>query len=589
MTSRNFISRTCRLTSLACAILGVAWSCSAFAEDDGAVDRMAEVRAKAMAATERTSQDEANRIGRTVFQVLLGEIALRRGQVQLGSDAWADLAQFSRDPQALERASEVAVFAGQSERALELARLWLQSEPESLPAQRLLNSLQVKDGQGPVMLPHVAQSLALYPDKRREMLLGLAGFLISRPDRSQAWQQVCELTEPYLDLPESYFARAQMAYFLPEHKAEADHNVQEALKLRPDWQDAVLFRADLYEEKEPQQSVRILADFLQRNPQSDRARLAYARVLLKTEAFDEAVRQFEDLLSRGEEKEFLYPLAIIKLQRGQMEEGMRLLDRLFQLPYSSNLNYNYLHFVYAQVANELKKPELALDHLYQIRQWSDRKQYLSARSLLAHLLAQQGRLSEARAWLQTSEVNDANERKLLIIDESLLLREYNEPLAAYNTLVEALKIYGDESDLLYETAMTAESMGRNDLMEKHLRVFVKKFPQDPYGLNALGFLWAEQGTHLAEAQRLIERALKQKPDDPFITDSLGWVFYRQGKLTAARQVLEKAYRNNDHPEISAHLVEVLQKLNQHEEAQDVLQKAWQKYPQNPKLAPFMTQ
>ena len=35
-------------------------------------------------------------LARTVFQVLLGELALRRGDAKLSSDAWTDLAQRTR-------------------------------------------------------------------------------------------------------------------------------------------------------------------------------------------------------------------------------------------------------------------------------------------------------------------------------------------------------------------------------------------------------------------------------------------------------------------------------------------------------------
>lgn len=50
-------------------------------------------------------------LARTVFQVILGEIALRRGDNELASNAYADLALRTRDPQVLERTIEVASHA----------------------------------------------------------------------------------------------------------------------------------------------------------------------------------------------------------------------------------------------------------------------------------------------------------------------------------------------------------------------------------------------------------------------------------------------------------------------------------------------
>ena len=55
-------------------------------------------------------------LGRTVFQVLIGELALRQGAADLSLDAWADLAERTRDPRAFARAVEIAGFAGNNER-----------------------------------------------------------------------------------------------------------------------------------------------------------------------------------------------------------------------------------------------------------------------------------------------------------------------------------------------------------------------------------------------------------------------------------------------------------------------------------------
>ena len=72
-------------------------------------------------------------LARTVFQALLGEFALRRGDAKLSSDAWADLAQRARDLKVLARATEVASLARQYDRALELTKLWLEAEGQAGP------------------------------------------------------------------------------------------------------------------------------------------------------------------------------------------------------------------------------------------------------------------------------------------------------------------------------------------------------------------------------------------------------------------------------------------------------------------------
>lgn len=65
-------------------------------------------------------------------------------------------------------------------------------------------------------------------------------------------------------------------------------------------------------------------------------------------------------------------------------------------------------------------------------------------------------------------------------------------------------------------------------------------PDQPYVLNYLGYSWAEQGTHLSEARKLIEKAVALRPNDGAILDSLGWVLLRQGNTAGAVHWLERA-------------------------------------------------
>jgi hypothetical protein len=90
----------------------------------------------ARAAAKRPAAPAGDMLARTVFQALLGEFALQRGDAKLGSDAWSDLAVRTRDPKVIARAIEIAGFTRQYDRALELSRLWISVEPDSVKANR---------------------------------------------------------------------------------------------------------------------------------------------------------------------------------------------------------------------------------------------------------------------------------------------------------------------------------------------------------------------------------------------------------------------------------------------------------------------
>src|SRR5258708_12141482 len=65
-------------------------------------------------------------------------------------------------------------------------------------------------------------------------------------------------------------------------------------------------------------------------------------------------------------------------------------------------------------------------------------------------------------------------------------------------------------------------------------------PANAQALNYLGYSYAEKGTNLGEAEKLIKRALDIEPEDGFYVDSLGWVYYQKGDYNRAAKQLARA-------------------------------------------------
>ena len=90
----------------------------------------------------------------------------------------------------------------------------------------------------------------------------------------------------------------------------------------------------------------------------------------------------------------------------------------------------------------------------------------------------------------------------------------------------------------------------------HLKQAIKLMPDDYPALNYLGYLYAEEGINLKEAEKLVKRAIRLEPDNGAYLDSLGWVYFKMGKTEKARIFLEKAADLEKDPEIYEHLGEV---------------------------------
>jgi tetratricopeptide (TPR) repeat protein len=131
--------------------------------------------------------------------------------------------------------------------------------------------------------------------------------------------------------------------------------------------------------------------------------------------------------------------------------------------------------------------------------------------------------------------------------------------------------------------------------EEQLRLILRDFPDDASAHNDLGYILADQGRNLSEAEVLIRKAIaldreqKQKQakvgpnddqDNAAFVDSLGWVLFRQGKLQEAKRELEKALtlpeqgdQGADDPVIWDHLGDVYFRLDDKAKARTLWKKA----------------
>ena len=513
-------------------------------------------------------------LGRTVFQALVGDIALQRGEVEMGVSAWADLAQRTRDPKVIARATEVAAIARKFDLAIELNKLWLEVEPESVKAQQTQSSLMVLSNRLDDLAPQLATVLEQDKASLPANLMHLNRMLARHGDKKSVQRLVDRLATPYEQVPEAHFAMGQAATNASDFM-RAQSEFEKALLLRPDWEPAALARAQIQARLSSQTAISSLSDFVERYPNANDARLALARLLISEKKYDEARVQFDRLIKNNPDNpEVIYPVAMLALQQGDAVTGRAQLEKLLNSDFPDK---STLHFFIGQIDEDQKKLEPALEHY---RQVTAGDQYINARARAAQILLKLGRLEEAREMIRSTQASSNTERTQLTLAESQLLRESGKHADAYALLESALAKQPDNTELLYETALTSERLGKTDVLEKHLKRLLEIKPDHAHALNALGYSFAERNIRLNEAHQLITQALSLAPQDPFIMDSMGWVLYRQGKLNEALTTLETAYKIKADPEIAAHIGEVLWALNRKDEARTVLKDAAKKYPDN---------
>ena len=512
-----------------------------------------------------------------LYEFLLGEIALQRGDHGLAAQTFLDLARRTRDPRVARRAVEVANQARMPALALEAARTWQELDPSSPQTLQVLSALLIANRRVEEALPYLEKLLAAEGVNLENGFMQLNRMLAASPDKAANLRVVRRLVDKHPLLPQAHFALAQAASAAGD-EAAAVAAVRRAAALRPDWELAALLEAQIVQRRSPSAAAKVLGDFVERNPNSREARLNYARALVLDKRLPEARTQFEAVLAASPgNAEVIYAVGLLAFQLKDYDVAEENMKRLLSLGYRDADGARYL---LGQIAEERKLWPQAV-------QWYERigegEHFIAARMRAASAVAKQGRIDEARKSLQRVAADNPGEQAQLTVAEAQLLREVNRNQDAFQLLAEALQKDPDQPELLYDYALTAEKLERFDLLESNLRKLIQVRPDHAHAYNALGYSYAERNLRLPEARKLIERALELSPDDYFIMDSLGWVLYREGDLKGAAEQLRRAYTGRPDAEIGAHLGEVLWVMGERDEANRVWQESLKASPDNETL------
>lgn len=514
------------------------------------------------------------------YQVMLAEVAAARGQGAAGAQAYLDLARRTRDPRLARRSAELAALSRKADLAGEAAQLWLELDPASPQAQQVAAGFMASSAARiDALRSQLAKALATQGDQTGPVLLSLNRGLARIPDKALVRTLVFELTEPYLLLPEAHFARSNAAYVAGDARG-ALTAIDSALAIRPDWEQAVLLKAQLLQEVvAPAQGQTYLKDYLAAHPDGREARLTLARMLVADRQFGAALEQFRALLQRlPDDRDVVHATALLSMQQGDTASAEKLFRHLLDLGFG---DADQIRAYLGQIAEDGKRPDEALGWYRSVKPGT---QYLPAQTHIAQILAAQGRLGEARQHLHQGARENPADRVAYLLTEAQILRDAGRNAESFELLDEALRTRPDDPDLLYESALMAERLGHIDVMEGRLRKLIALKPEHAHAYNALGYSLADRGLRLDEAETLIARGLALSPEDPFILDSLGWVRYRKGDLAGALAALQKAYGVRADPEIAAHLGEVLWTLGRRDEAAQTWRDALKAHPDNTVLS-----
>ena len=518
-----------------------------------------------------------------MYRLLVGDIALQRGDPALAARAYYEAARDIRDPRLARRATEIALAARQRTLALDAATLWSELDPAADRAKQVIAGLKGGgDFRGADLKADLERALAeaaASGPRLGEAFLELNRALASEPDKTATFKLVQSLAQPYPNNPEANFAVALAAFNTGltdfESTTIALQAVDRALAQKPGWEQATLLKVEILGKQSLDRAADYLVEVLKATPDSKTANSALVQVRIQQKRYGDAAAILQKLSDADPgNHEYKFGMAMLAMQTKEWTKAERLLEELNRAGYGDDgLVETYL----AQVAEESGRLELALERY---RAVPDGERGWIAKLRVATILGKLGRVPEARQYLADLPAVTREQQVQVQQATAQLLRDAGDYQAAYAILSSALEKYDDDPDLLYDAAMVAEKLDRLDVVEAKLMRLVELRPSNAHALNALGYTLVDRTPRVAEGLALIERALALSPDDPFILDSVGWAQYRMGRLDEAEKYLRRAMEQRPDPEIAAHLGEVLWAKGDRARAQDLWQSQLKSAPDN---------
>lgn len=497
----------------------------------------------------------------TLGDALAGEFALQSGDLAAASRHYLLAATASDDPAVAERATRVALMAGDPVRAARAIARWRALAPDSLAMHGAAMRLALRQGEVPAAVDEARALLdGARPGGFRTLLSGLGE---ARDDARIVARAVMRevLVEDLLPPDvQAWLAFAGMARRLGGERLSADIVDAAASRFPGDARirllrvarlreagDADAARAGLEGLGDPrglEPEIRRLAaaefarlgdlvraaDWLAIGPQDDATYRQRAAWLAETNHRAGLQALYAEVRATG-----AVPAAPRRLLLGHLAEVLDLLDAAADwylgLPIGPGRDLALLRG--AGVLARLGRDQEALDALHE---------------------------------LQVDESADGERRRDAYLYEAVLHRDRGRPDEALRVFDQGLSVFEHDPELLYSRGLLHESQDRVDAALADLGRIVEDDPGNAQALNALGYTLAERRGRLAEALGYVERAHALEPESAPILDSLGWIRFRLGDAAAALPVLQQAWDRLKDAEIAAHLGEVLWALGDRDAA-----------------------
>ena len=506
-------------------------------------------------------------------EMLAGEFALQKGRFADAAAHYDKASAATRDPAIAERATRIALMAGDAVLAERGLRRWESLAPPS--ASSMAVGVQI----------HMARNDASAAARSARALLAQTGGwrallgLLGQPtiDGGAAARAVLQRVINHEDWPEGVEANlafAGLARRFGDAKV-AGRLLDRLARDTPDDPRVLVAQAPLDREAGRNEAASAhlrRAQTLRLTPEVRRS------IAGELDALGDPAGAAE-LIAVGPQDDTTYMLRAAWLVDADNKAALAALDAEIQ---KAGLN---------------PARQLLLGQIAEVRSaWADAERWYRsvttaperdrARLRLAVAIEKGGRPDEAIAWLRSlQQANDLHGEPLrdAYLHEAEAWARRPDDKAAMDAYARGLATFADDAVLLYARAMHHVRSERVDEGLADLRRIIDRDGNHAEALNAYGYTLAEYRQRYAEALPYVEKSNRLQPGSAATLDSLGWIRLKMGKRHAALALLRDAWSRGEDPEIAAHLGEVLWLTGDRDEARRIWARGRELDPDNKAL------
>jgi tetratricopeptide (TPR) repeat protein len=360
-----------------------------------------------------------------------------------------------------------------------------------------------------------------------------------------------------------------------DHSTKLSQRFLETLErwgVKPEFKERVLrgLIQSMFKQGEVDKATRMVDNLLKADKDQWQNLKLKAWLELEKGNFDEAAKLYKDVLSQVAKDDKL-------ASNEKKDEQDKVLSNLYEKieDFFRKKEYEKSEKLCQRLTDILDKQGVAQALKDEIARWTVRSMFRAghvddAKQLLEKLVKRSSSDLDSlslKAWIATETGH---------FDDAIRIHEDIDRRLSNDHTLDAEKKVRERRQNHYFLSGVYVEMNQVDKAAAELKALLDQDPGNSTYSNDLGYIWADHGKNLDEAEKLIRKALDADPKRASYLDSMGWVLFKKKNYPEAKKYLLEAVQDKDegqHIEILDHLGDTHLMLGEKADAITVWKKA----------------